>query len=232
MKQKKQEQLTKLSKLDEFDEEVIRYLVDYVMVYDNEHIEIRWNFALNKKKGIAGRGMKREYQITVNDSVFRTKRWELHAVILFVGCFLLQFLLYSLLGHTGVIQNPKLEAYMPEAVFITSFLVTCIYYWIREMRTHGRMKLDIAFLQDSVRLFIKGKEYQIPYDTVSEVSKIMVIDRTHDQKGCYRMKIKCHGRSNLEFETTQQEYEKHLDFEETELFLFYDACRQAGLKCC
>lgn len=40
----KQEQITKLGKLDEFDEEVIRYLVDYVMVYDNEHIEIRWNF--------------------------------------------------------------------------------------------------------------------------------------------------------------------------------------------
>lgn len=36
--------LTKLSKLDEFDEEVIRYLIDYVLVYDNEHIEIRWNF--------------------------------------------------------------------------------------------------------------------------------------------------------------------------------------------
>ena len=32
------------SKLDEFDEEVIRYLIDYVLVYDNEHIEIRWNF--------------------------------------------------------------------------------------------------------------------------------------------------------------------------------------------
>ena len=40
----KQEQLTKLSKFDEFDEEVIRYLIDYVLVYDNEHIEIRWNF--------------------------------------------------------------------------------------------------------------------------------------------------------------------------------------------
>ena len=40
----KQEQLTKLSKLDEFDEEAIRYLIDYVLVYDNEHIEIRWNF--------------------------------------------------------------------------------------------------------------------------------------------------------------------------------------------
>lgn len=176
--------------------------------------------------------MKTEYQITVNDSVFPTKCRGLHAVILFLGCFLLLFLLYSLLWHIGAIHDPKLEAYMPEAAFVISVFVTCIYYGIREKRTGGRMQLDITFLQDSVKLFIKGREYRITYDTVTEVSKIMVIDRMHDQKGCYRMKIKCHGRSNLEFETTQQEYEKHLDFEETELFLFYDACRQAGLKCC
>ena len=36
----KQEQLTKLSKLDKFDEDVIRNIIDYVLIYDNEHIEI------------------------------------------------------------------------------------------------------------------------------------------------------------------------------------------------
>ena len=40
----KQEQLTKLSKLDEFDEDVIRNIIDYVLIYDNEHIEIKWKF--------------------------------------------------------------------------------------------------------------------------------------------------------------------------------------------
>lgn len=40
----KQEQLTKLSKLDKFDEDVIRNIIDYVLIYDNEHIEIKWNF--------------------------------------------------------------------------------------------------------------------------------------------------------------------------------------------
>ena len=34
----KQEQLTKLSKLDEFDEDVIRNIIDYVLIYDNEHM--------------------------------------------------------------------------------------------------------------------------------------------------------------------------------------------------
>ena len=40
----KQEQLTKLSKFDKFDEDVIRNIIDYVLIYDNEHIEIKWNF--------------------------------------------------------------------------------------------------------------------------------------------------------------------------------------------
>lgn len=40
----KQEKLTKLSKLDKFDEEVIRYLIDYVLIYNSEHIEIKWKF--------------------------------------------------------------------------------------------------------------------------------------------------------------------------------------------
>lgn len=40
----KQEQLTKLSKLDKVDEDVIRNIIDYVLIYDNEHIEIKWNF--------------------------------------------------------------------------------------------------------------------------------------------------------------------------------------------
>ena len=31
-------------KLDKFDEDVIRNIIDYVLIYDNEHIEIKWNF--------------------------------------------------------------------------------------------------------------------------------------------------------------------------------------------
>lgn len=38
------EQLTKLSKLEEYNSNVIRCLVDHVKVYDNDHIEIIWNF--------------------------------------------------------------------------------------------------------------------------------------------------------------------------------------------
>lgn len=176
--------------------------------------------------------MENEYHITVNDSVFRTKRWGLHAVILFIGCFVLQFMVYSLLDHMGIIHNHDMEEYMPEIALAVTVLVTCMYYSIREKRTNGVMKLGISFREDSVKISANGKDYIIKYDEITEVRKMMVIDRMHDKKGCYRIKIKCHGRSNLEFETTQQEYEAHLDFEKTELFIFYDACKKAELKCC
>ena len=94
------------------------------------------------------------------------------------------------------------------------------------------MCLEVSFLSDAVKILINSREYTVKYDEIAEVDKMMVIDRIHDEKGCYRMKIKCHGRSSLEFETTAQEYEKHLDFEDTELFVFYDACKRAGIKCC
>lgn len=176
--------------------------------------------------------MIKEYQITVNDSVFRTKRQGLHMGILFIGCFIGLLLLYSLVTDIWNLRNTYVEEFMPEVALVISVLIVLLYYFIREKRTNGVMQLNISFLNDSLKIIINRKQYVIKYTDITEVCKIMVIDRMHDEKGCYRMKIKCHGRSNLEFETTQQEYDVHLDFEKTELFNFYEACKKAGLKCC
>lgn len=94
------------------------------------------------------------------------------------------------------------------------------------------MQITVHFGSDSMIFVINDTNNTVAYDQICEVCKIMVIDRVHDKKGYYRLKIKCRDRGNLEFETTEQEYEAHLDFEETGLFALYSACRQAGLKCC
>lgn len=70
--------------------------------------------------------MENEYHITVNDSVFRTKCWGLHAVILLIGCFALQFVVYSLLDHMGIIHNHDMEEYMPEIALAVTVFVTCM----------------------------------------------------------------------------------------------------------
>ncbi len=40
----KQETYSKISKLAHYEEEAVRALIDHVVIYDNEHIEINWNF--------------------------------------------------------------------------------------------------------------------------------------------------------------------------------------------
>ena len=41
--------------------------------------------------------MNQSYQITVNDSALSTKRWGLHAALLFMGCYAVEFLAYCLI---------------------------------------------------------------------------------------------------------------------------------------
>ena len=58
--------------------------------------------------------MKKEFSIIVNDSVFSTKRWGMHAAILFAGCFIVQFITYCLFDNMWKIHNKYIEEYMPE----------------------------------------------------------------------------------------------------------------------
>lgn len=176
--------------------------------------------------------IKNEYNITVNDNVFRTKNSGFHAVLLFIICFAAQFIIGCILEHFEIISSEHIKNNLPEIALVISVIIVCVYYYFREKRTNGVMRLEVSFLSDAVKILANGREYIVEYDEIAEVDKMMVIDRIHDEKGCYKMKIKCHGRSSLEFETTAQEYEKHLDFEDTELFIFYDACKRAGIKCC
>ena len=178
------------------------------------------------------KNIKNEYHITVNDNIFRTKNAGFHAVLLFIICFAAQFIIDCILEQFKIVGDEHIRDNLPEIALVISVIIVCVYYYIREKRTNGVMCLEVSFLSDNVNILINGREYTVKYDEIAEVDKMMVIDRIHDEKGCYRMKIKCHGRSNIEFETTAQEYEKHLDFEDTELFIFYDACKRAGIKCC
>ena len=58
--------------------------------------------------------MNQSYQITVNDSALSTKRWGLHAALLFMGCYAVEFLAYCLIDHIFGIYNYYVEEYMPE----------------------------------------------------------------------------------------------------------------------
>lgn len=208
------------------------YLLPYSIIIKNIMTETKHHILENRQHIRKMKEMKQTYHITVNDSVLGPKRWEFHITIFIIICFAVQFLLYSLLDHMGKFHNPYLEDYMPDITLIITMVAICVYYIRREKRTKGVMELEIHFRDDSMSIIVNGKEYSVKYSAITEICQIMVFDRMHTEKGCYRMKIKCRGRSNLTFETTQQEYDARLDFEQTELFIFYQACKKAGLPCC
>lgn len=172
------------------------------------------------------------YHILVHDSCLRIRSWRTHAAMLFFISFVAQFIIYCMIDRHLSFSDETIETYMPLAALALSTALVCGYYFIREKRFHGTMQMDVLFQEDALKLSIYGKTYVIEYDKITEVSKRMMIDRFYDQKGCYRIKLHCRGRSDLVFETIPQEYEKHLDFEQTQLFVFYEACQKAGLKCC
>lgn len=176
--------------------------------------------------------MNDTYHITVNDSPLGTRDGRAVYALILIGCFVVQFLLYSLLDYAGVIRGGWMEDSMPGIALVVSVLVLCVYSCVRDQRTHGTMKLEISFGETEFRITVREKTAQIPYTAVAEVRKWMVVDRFHSEKGCYRVRILCHGRSDLTFETTQEEYEAQADFEQTGLAVFYRACQEAGLKCC
>ncbi len=176
--------------------------------------------------------MNKEISIRVNDSVFSLRKSRIHVELLFIGCFAIQFVIYCILDYAGIIHNKFIKEYITEITFVISTLIPCVYYHIRDKKTHGIMQLNVVFFDRFLKIAAGNKEITVAYNNIIEVRKIMVIDRVHDKKGCYRVTIKCHGRRNLDLETIQDEYEEHLDFEKTELYAFYDVCKKAGIKCC
>lgn len=174
---------------------------------------------------------EQKFQITVKDSVFRTKGAGFHMCLLFAVCFLVQFIVYIILDQVGIISG-HWEDTIPLLALVISVLVVCVFYYIRDQKTKGVMKAEILISQEKLQITVDGRSYLRNISDITEVRKVMLINRTYTEKGKYQLKIKCRRKSSLIFESTDQEYEQHLDFEKTELSALYDACKNAGIKSC
>ena len=92
--------------------------------------------------------------------------------------------------------------------------------------------LKVTFTQEFVVLEKGQSRRKIYYDEILAVEKNMVISsKEHSEKGYYRVKIKCRGRNYVIY-STQEEYNQHLDFEDTELSKVYFEFKARGIKCC
>ena len=110
------------------------------------------------------------------------------------------------------------------------FLCWCLAKWGKDMP--DTQLLETTFSQDYVLLKRGKKATKIYYCDIREVEKIMVMrSQTYQEKGYYRVRIKMKGKNYVMY-STSDEYEHHLDFEETELSQLYFEFENRGIKCC
>ena len=109
------------------------------------------------------------------------------------------------------------------------------FYHLATVRTDGRIKderVKQTFLKEDI--FDMGQIkmsyhntdiciYNLERMLIVEISKSMIIDCMHDEKGYYRIKIKCRYRKNLVYETTTKEY---IEMLLTICYLFNYTCRK------
>lgn len=124
---------------------------------------------------------EQKFQITVKDSVFQTKGAGLHMCLLFAVCFLFQFMVYIILDQVGIIPS-KGEDIIPLLALVISVLVVCVFYYIRDRKTKGVMKAEIMFSQKKLEITINGRQYIRNISDITEVRKVMLINRIYTEK--------------------------------------------------
>lgn len=90
--------------------------------------------------------------------------------------------------------------------------------------------LTAKFKEDHVILKRGKKERIIPYHKIKKVVKYMIINRTYQDKGHYRVVIRCKGRNYVMY--SGENADLKLDFEQTEVSKIYFEFKHRGIMCC
>ena len=94
----------------------------------------------------------------------------------------------------------------------------------------SKENLDAIFLKEKVILQRRNWKREIFYADIKEVEKIMVINRFHEEKGYYRVKIKTKKRSYAMY--SGEDSREQLDFSQTGISRVYYEFQNRGIKCC
>lgn len=149
--------------------------------------------------------------------------------IVFLLAFFSIFLVTFLLPDSIVEQHDE----MISLVALVLALVSAVLVEYVMSRKYGvTQQLLVTFEEEQCVLRKGRREWSVPYQEITSVVKIMVINRFFDEKGAYRVTIKRKGHSSITFWTTDQEYQEHRDFEDTQLYGLYLGMKSHGVKCC
>lgn len=144
------------------------------------------------------------------------KRDFVFCICAYLICFLL-----------GSLADGRYEGFLFGIFFVVVVTGECLI----EKYTQNTRQLNAEFQVDRVVLTINGKAKILLYEDIIEVQKTMKITRYNTEKGSYRIKVKT-KRGSYRFYTPSEDYEMHLNFEETELASLYKTFGEYGIKCC
>lgn len=113
--------------------------------------------------------------------------------------------------------------------FLSFILIIILGYFLDKFVDFKEI-MTVIFQEEQVVLKRKNKERIIPYSKIKKVVKYMIINRTYQDKGKYRVIIKCKGRNYVMY--SGEDSDLKLDFEQTEVSKIYYEFKDRGIMCC
>ena len=149
--------------------------------------------------------------------------------IVFLLVFFLQFIITHFLPDSVVEQH---DAMISLIALILSIAAAVAVEYVLERQYGVTQQLLVTFGEHSCALRKGRREWNIPYQEIKSVVKVMVINRAFEEKGSYQVTIHWKGHRSIRFWTNDQEYQEHKDFEDTQLYGLYLEMKNHGVKCC
>lgn len=126
----------------------------------------------------------------------------------------------------GIYPNLNVDFWMPFFALILLILFAALL----EKFVDFKEVLTADFYEDKV-ILKRGKKVRcVPYRKIKKVVKYMIINRTYQDKGKYRVIIKCSGRNYVMYSGENSDLK--LDFEATEISKVYFELKRRGIMCC
>lgn len=149
--------------------------------------------------------------------------------LFFCLCFFSVFLVTFLLPDSIVENHDEILSLIAVVLAIASAVMA---EYVMDRKYGVTQQLLVTFEEEQCVLSKGRRKWSVPYQEIMSVVKVMAINRFFVEKGAYRVTIKRKGHSSITFWTTDQEYQEHRDFEDTQLYTLYLGLRSRGVKCC
>uniref|UniRef100_UPI0040577AEA hypothetical protein n=1 Tax=Agathobacter sp. TaxID=2021311 RepID=UPI0040577AEA len=152
------------------------------------------------------------------------KKYKLSVII---GLLIIFYIAVAVSSELQCIYpNLNIDFWMP----LLALLLIIVFGALLDKFVDFKEILTVDFYENEVVLKRGKCVRSIPYAKMKKVVKYMIINRTYQDKGKYRIIIKCSGRNYVMY--SGEDSDLKLDFEATEISKVYFELKRRGIMCC